>query len=130
MTVTFEPDSCVLRYCRPGFEAECAAELAAEAAAAGIAGTLRENAGFVAFELAGIAGREKVQPFADWRHCIFARQSLIAFAHLRDLPRTDRLTAILGALSARNERFTDAWVEAPETDDGKALAPFCKSFGN
>ena len=130
MIAAIESDSCVLRYCRPGFETECAAELAAEAAAAGIGGTGREGAGFVIFELAGTAARENVRAVANWRNCIFARQSLIAFAQLADLPRADRLTSIMAALSARNERFSDAWVEAPDTEEGKALAPFCKSFGN
>ncbi len=65
-----------------------------------------------------------------WRDLIFARQCLIAFAHLRDLPRKDRLTPILAAIEARGESFNDVWVEAPDSDEGKALAPLCKSFGN
>ena len=66
----------------------------------------------------------------DWRRAIFARQSLLAFAHIQSLPRVDRLTPIMAVLAERGERYVDAWVEAPETDEGKALAPFCKSFGN
>src|SRR5207342_36649 len=66
----------------------------------------------------------------DWQRMIFARQCLLAFAQLDALPRTDRLTPIMAALGVRGERYCDAWVEAPDTDNGKALAPFCKSFGN
>ena len=130
MTATFEPESCVLRYCRPGFEGECGEELASEAAAAGIAGALLPDAGFVAFRSSAVPTRAALGRIADWRNSIFARQCLPVFAVLEALPRADRLTPIMAALSERGERFFDAWVEAPETDEGKALAPFCKSFGN
>jgi 23S rRNA (cytidine2498-2'-O)-methyltransferase len=116
----------VLCYCRAGFETECAQELEA----AGIEGHARfdANAAFVTLET---STEEKILRDAlTWRHLIFARQCLIAFAHLRDLPRKDRLTPIVAAIEARGESFNDVWVEAPDSDEGKALAPLCKSFGN
>jgi 23S rRNA (cytidine2498-2'-O)-methyltransferase len=121
---------CLLRYCRAGFEPECSEEIAASAAALSVAADVRAEPGFVAcrFDAAPDAGA--LDTLADWRRAIFARQSLVAFAHLGPLPRADRLTPIMAALSERGERYFDAWVEAPETDAGKALAPFCRSFGN
>jgi 23S rRNA (cytidine2498-2'-O)-methyltransferase len=67
---------------------------------------------------------------SDWRGAIFARQRLPVFKQLDGLPRADRLTPILAALKDRGERYRDAWVEAPDSDAGKAMAPFCRSFGN
>jgi 23S rRNA (cytidine2498-2'-O)-methyltransferase len=120
----------LLRYCRAGFEAECAQEIAALAAALSVSGEMHGDAGFIAYRLPPSVGAESIQALSDWRSAIFARQSLIAFAHVATLPRADRLTPIMATLSERGEKYFDAWVEAPETDEGKALAPFCKSFGN
>lgn len=121
---------CLLRYCRAGFETECSEEIAASAAALSIAADLHPAPGFVECRFAATLDAGALDTLADWRRAIFARQSLIAFAHLGPLPRGDRLTPIIAALSERGERYFDAWVEAPETDEGKALAPFCRSFGN
>jgi len=115
------PYRSLLLYCRPGFETECAQEIAA--LASGDANATR-GSGFVEFRQVG--GHETV----DWRRLIFARQCIDAFACLDALPRSDRLTPIMAALGAHGQRYVDAWVEPPDTDEGKALAPFCKSFGN
>jgi len=119
----------LLRYCRAGFEGECAQEIAAWAAGMSVAGEAVAGSGFVVFGLPRDAA-DSIDALTDWRRAIFARQSLVAFAHVAELPRADRLTPIMAALAERGERYCDAWVEAPETDEGKALAPFCKSFGN
>ncbi|HSE12845.1 MAG TPA: 23S rRNA (cytidine(2498)-2'-O)-methyltransferase RlmM, partial [Rudaea sp.] len=121
---------CLLRYCRAGFETECSEEIAASAAALSIVPDIHAEPGFVACRLDPEPDAGALNTLADWRRAIFARQSLIAFAHLGPLPRNDRLAPIMAALSERGERYFDAWVEAPETDEGKALAPFCRSFGN
>jgi 23S rRNA (cytidine2498-2'-O)-methyltransferase len=120
----------VLCYCRAGFETECALELDAVAASHSIKGQsgFETNAAFVAFETS--TDERALRDAFVWRDLIFARQCLIAFAQLRDLPRTDRLTPILAAIESRGEAFNDVWVEAPDSDEGKALAALCKSFGN
>ena len=115
----------VLLYCRPGFEGECAQEI--QAVAKGQAQAER-GSGFV--EFATSDDEATLRRAVDWRQLIFARQCLIAFARLDGLPRGDRLTPILAALHARGESFHDVWVEAPDSDAGKQLAPLCKSFGN
>src|SRR5580765_364560 len=121
---------CLLRYCRAGFEPECSEEIAAATAALSISGALRAGSGFVECRFSAALGPVARAELANWRLAIFARQSLLAFEHLQSLPRADRLTPIMAVLAERGERYLDAWVEAPETDEGKALAPFCKSFGN
>jgi len=116
----------VLCYCRAGFETECAQEL--QSALVDGQAHFDANAAFVALET---SVDEKVLRNAFvWRDLIFARQCLIAFAHLRDLSRKDRLTPILASIDARGESFNDVWVEAPDSDEGKELAALCKSFGN
>jgi 23S rRNA (cytidine2498-2'-O)-methyltransferase len=121
---------CLLRYCRAGFETECSEEIAAATAALSVSGTPRAGPGFVECRFDTPLDPAAAAALTDWRRAIFARQSLLAFAHLQSLPRADRLTPIMAVLAERGERYLDAWVEAPETDEGKALAPFCKSFGN
>jgi 23S rRNA (cytidine2498-2'-O)-methyltransferase len=106
----------ILLYCRPGFEGECAQEIAERTGA-----ECERGDGYVT-----CASAESV----EWRELIFARQCLMAFAQLQGLPRGDRLTPIMAALSARGEAFQDVWVEAADSDAGKQLAALCKSFGN
>lgn len=121
---------CLLRYCRAGFETECSEEIAASTATLSLTGSVRSGSGFVECRFSAVPDPAALRALTDWARAIFARQSLLAFAHLQSLPRADRLTPIMAILAERGERYFDAWVEAPETDEGKALAPFCKSFGN
>jgi 23S rRNA (cytidine2498-2'-O)-methyltransferase len=116
----------LLLYCRPGFERECAQEISVAAASA----QTQTGEGFVVAQLPASLDATALRELADWRRPIFARQCLPVFAQLDALPRADRLTPILAALKERSERYADAWVEAPDSDEGKALATFCKSFGN
>ena len=120
----------LLLYCRAGFESECALEIEAFAYAAGIAGKARFDGGAGFVVLAADAAESVLRDAARWRDLVFARQCLVAFAHLRDLPRSDRLTSILAVLRERGEKFHEVWAEAPDSDAGKQLAPLCKSFGN
>jgi 23S rRNA (cytidine2498-2'-O)-methyltransferase len=116
-------------YCRTGFEGECAQEISAVAGARGVYGhvrALRDQAcvEFVA-EHVEDARLATVLP-----ELIFARQCLEVFARIDDLPAADRVTPILASLRERDGRYADVFVESPDTNEGKALAPFCRSFGN
>ena len=104
-----------LLYCRAGFEAECAQEIGG--------GEAERGSGYV-------VARAGAHASSGWRDLIFARQRIECFARIDDLPRGDRLRPIMAALAARDESWLDAWVEAPDSDAGKALAPLCRSFGN
>lgn len=116
--------SSLLLYCRAGFEGECAQEIASIASGMAAHSRAVPDTGFIEFVI------DPPGAAVDWRNLVFARQCLPVFAQLPELPRADRLTPILGALRDRGEKYNDAWVEAPDTNDGKALAAFCKSFGN
>src|SRR3569623_59893 len=114
----------LVTYCRAGFERESAEELSARFDLA--PQRAEANSAYVVATGDGAAAHAP----RDLHRLIFARQALIAFAHLPGLPRQDRLPPLMAALQTRDERYCDAWVEAPDSDSGKALAPFCRSFGN
>jgi 23S rRNA (cytidine2498-2'-O)-methyltransferase len=121
---TSDPAS-LLAYCRPGFEGECAQELALRDAALGGGGHARtaRGSGFVEF----------VTPAADvlagaWHGLVFARQLLRVLGHARDLPPRDRLGVLLPFAAADARRWCDAWVEAPDSDAARELAPLCRAL--
>jgi len=118
----------LLAYCRPGFEGECAQELLAADAAAGGGGHARaeRGSGHVEFVTPAAAA------LADgWRGLVFARQLLRVLGHARALPPKDRLGVLLpmaGVEAPDGRRWCDAWVEAPDSDEGRALAPLCRGL--
>ena len=122
----------LLLYCRPGFEPECAAEIAERAGAYGYAGypQTNRNSGYVQYLGLEAEAADKLERKLPWRTLIFARQKLLAFAELTALPPRDRLTPMLEAIGARGERFGDMLVEHPDSDEAKPLAGLARSFGN
>src|SRR5438445_6976670 len=119
----------LMLYCRAGFEGECAQEISALASARGVYGHVRAKRDDAYVEFVADGARD-VRLDSSLPELIFARQCLALFARLDDLPATDRVTPILAALRDRGERYADVLVESPDTNEGKALAPFCRSFGN
>lgn len=122
----------VLLYCRAGFESECAQEIASRAADCGLFGHVRaiRDSGFAEFVAISSPRPADSARLADARAMIFARQALVVLTQIGELPPRDRVTPILAALRDADARWADVVVEAPDTNDGKALAPFCRSFGN
>lgn len=117
--------SSLLAYCRPGFEGECAQELAAHDAAASGGGFARASRGngyveFIGSDSAALAIR--------WRDLVFARQLLPLLGHARDLPTRDRLGVLLPIVEADPRHWCDAWVESPDSDAGRELAPLCRGL--
>src|ERR1051325_3067462 len=94
--------------CRPGFEAECAAESGGAPATEGIV-----TAPGAAMPLIGR---------------VFARQAFRQAAHLTDLPAGDRITPILEALAAHPGPVGAILLENPDSNAGKELAGFIKRF--
>ncbi|WP_019626124.1 23S rRNA (cytidine(2498)-2'-O)-methyltransferase RlmM [Thioalkalivibrio sp. ALJT] len=112
----------LLLYCRAGFEGDLTAELTDRAAAAGLGGFARvqAGAGFVLFEPADgrVAALESVLAL---EHLVFARQVFPALPALAGLDRSDRLTPIIGQVVAAGWQVESIWHETPDTNDGKAL---------
>ncbi len=122
----------LLAYCRPGFESECAQELAArdgELATAGFARSQRSS-GFVEFVLPDAAAARRFAKAVHWRELSFARQLLQVNAKIEGLPREDRLGVLMPVIRANGRRYRDAWIESPDNDAARELAGLCRSLNN
>jgi 23S rRNA (cytidine2498-2'-O)-methyltransferase len=122
--------SALLLYCRPGFESECAAEIADQAGLAGGSGYVRAQAdsGLVSYETATPADALRLHESLRLDELVFARQWFVVLATLADLPVTDRADPLAQALCAGGERYGDLFIETPDTDDAKALSPLCRGL--
>ncbi len=130
MSTASSPSASLICYCRTGFENECAQEIEAIAASNALNGVVSFDAGDAFVVYNSTNNESNLRRAFDWRRLIFARQCVIAFSRLDNLPRKDRLTPMLAALTQRGERYADFYVESPDSDAGKELAALCKSFGN
>ncbi len=115
----------LLAYCRPGFESECAQELAAHDAMLGGGGHARTERGsgcvqFVSPQADALAAR--------WPQLVFARQAFGLLGEARDMPTQDRIGALLPILQADPRRWCDVFVEAPDSDAARELAALCRGL--
>ncbi len=118
--------------CRAGFEPECAAEIADQAARFGVPGypKAERDSGFVRLLGLDLAAQALAEKRLSWRALIFARQCLPVFAELIELDPKDRLSPVLAAVAAWGQRFGDLWMEHPDADEGRTLSGLARSFGN
>ncbi len=122
----------VMLYCRSGFEKECAGEIQDRANELEIFGfpRLKNNTGFVLFECYQEGDAQSLIEKIDFKSLIFARQMFAISNELEDLPREDRISPILDALSEQ-ENFPvcgDIRIETPDTNEAKELLKFCRKF--
>ncbi|WP_375057687.1 23S rRNA (cytidine(2498)-2'-O)-methyltransferase RlmM [Zobellella sp. DQSA1] len=119
----------LLIYCRPGFEKEAAAEIQDRAAAMGCPGFARakDDSGFVVYECFQPEDGDLLARKLPFRELIFARQMLVIWAELKELPLDDRITPVLEA-AAGMPLCGDIRVETPDTNEGKELSRFCRKF--
>jgi len=112
----------LLFYCRAGFEADCAAEIAAAAQAAAARGHRGHRPGdaYVLWHPApGAPKRREWVP--DYMELAFPRQ-VIAQCHVVAMPiASDRLATLLGAAKQLGRRFSTVWLEAPDADAPRQL---------
>src|SRR5690606_17376489 len=122
----------LLAYCRPGFESECAQELAARDAALATGGFARSvrDSGFVEFVLADRVAADTFAGEVRLRDLCFSRQLLRVIGRVEDLPKADRLARLLPLIRERGRRFCDAWIESPDSDAARELAGLCRSLNN
>jgi 23S rRNA (cytidine2498-2'-O)-methyltransferase len=122
----------MLAYCRPGFEGECAQELAtldAELATGGYVRSKRDS-GFVELVMPDASAATRFAASVGWRDLTFARQVLRMRAKVGDLPREDRLGVLMPAIRSSERRYSDALIESPDSDAARELAGLCRSLGN
>ncbi|QKJ67869.1 23S rRNA (cytidine(2498)-2'-O)-methyltransferase RlmM [Deefgea piscis] len=116
----------LLAYCRPGFEPECAEEIADRALAPG---KFERGDGWVVFTPSEKNGCQKVLRDLLALNLIFSRQTLQVHQRL-SLGSKDRLTPIVDALKIQNTVFSDVWLEHPDSNEGKSLSGFTRKFGD
>ncbi|MGM0785935.1 MAG: 23S rRNA (cytidine(2498)-2'-O)-methyltransferase RlmM [Pseudomonadota bacterium] len=125
---TLVPDR-LLFYCRPGFEADLASEVAERASALGWVGEAEAVplAGCVDFRTEGDRPVNELHRQLRLAELVFARQSLVGLSPLL-LSREDRLTPIVEQVVRSGWSFETVWHETPDTNEGKALAGLTKAL--
>lgn len=122
--------------CRPGFEKECAAEIAAVAGEGGFAGfpRTREGTGYVEYHLTADANSVELARALDFTELIFARQGFVAFDTVQNLPEKDKLSPIIASLQNFFEQNSglaipqSILIESPDTTQVEGLKGFTTSF--
>ncbi len=118
--------SAILLYCRAGFEADCAAEIMARAAALGVTGYVRarDDYGYLMLHVTEPGGLEHLGHELHWQDLVFPRQWLLARSDAIQLPPADRVTPILQALrdTGLTGSYADLWLEYPDTNEGKQIS--------
>jgi len=128
--------SSIILLCRPGFEKECAAEIASVAAQESLTGfpRTRENSGHVEFALDPSVDASLVVQNFDFRSLIFARQGFVSFVKVDNLPESDRIAPLIAAMSMLPEwdsyepRISHLLIEAPDNTETEGLTAFLSSF--
>ncbi len=127
----------VVAYCRAGFEDEAAADLRRIAAHAGAALTI-ERAPGGAFVVAHVDGlslpaweRACVAVPPIFARVVFAGRGPVALLDAQRAGAPDRVTPLLAAIDAIRDTapWRSAWIEYPDTNDGKALSPLSRALG-
>ncbi|MBN1904572.1 MAG: 23S rRNA (cytidine(2498)-2'-O)-methyltransferase RlmM [Deltaproteobacteria bacterium] len=121
----------LILYCRAGFEKECAAEISAAAASAGLNGYVKAKpeSGHVIFTLNEKGGLSPSFGIS-FSSLIFCRQIFAAFDEVTDLPPHDRVSPCIKALKPHGISVDEVVVETADTDESKQILPFCRSFGH
>jgi 23S rRNA (cytidine2498-2'-O)-methyltransferase len=120
----------LLLYCRPGFEKECAQEIAAACTGQSVSGTVRgkPEAGYVEFVPDDSEAVGRLRSHLRFEYLIFARQLIYAMPWIRDLPAADRIGALLPSIAAIGTPFGAVWLETADTNEAKELGAFCRKF--
>ena len=128
--VEFEARS-LLMLCRAGFEGDAAAEVMAIAEdTAGVAGycETRSGTGWLQFHAVTGSINTLLNARPDWRDWVFTRQCISLITRIDQLPPGDRVAAILEQLPDSPREFAGLQIDFPDTNDGKSLSRFCRSF--
>ena len=111
----------LLFHCRAGFEADCAAEVAAAARSAAAPGRSEYRSGeaHVLWHADQGTGRRRdwVPEYAD---LVFARQ-ILTQCHVLEAAPADRLDAIVDSVRSLKRRYATVWLEAPDADAPRQL---------
>ncbi|MFA5170139.1 MAG: 23S rRNA (cytidine(2498)-2'-O)-methyltransferase RlmM [Sulfuriferula sp.] len=120
----------LLLYCRAGFEKECAAEIIANAEQLGVHGYVKAEPGsaWVLFQGASAEDISLLTTELPFYRQIFTRQWIRVSPLLENLPEGDRLSAVRARVAELAPRYSEVWVETPDTDAAKTRLGFCGRF--
>lgn len=126
----------VATLCRPGFEAEAIADFQAIALSRQMTGfgKAKKDSGLVIYECHEGPGAEDFIRGLRLRDMIFGRELFCCLGLVGELPAEDRITPLLDFLETHvahmmpTKQCSEVWVEACDTNEGRALLPFCSSF--
>jgi len=121
----------VFLYCRAGFEAECAAEIQAQAAVRGAHGYCKAKAGsgYVLFQPGEPEAAEGLIQALSLGELVFARQWFVVLGLRTDLPPGDRVAPLVETAMALPGPVADTFLETPDTNEGKSLSALCRAIG-
>ncbi|UCB55624.1 MAG: 23S rRNA (cytidine(2498)-2'-O)-methyltransferase RlmM [Thiotrichales bacterium] len=124
----------IMLLCRPGFETECAAEIMDITSTTGFAAYInaKPDTGFVL--LISAEGKDTTGLISEieFDQLIFTRQWFASTEKIDHLPEKNRATPLADRARQIAEqldiRFSDIELSYADTNEGKALNRFCKSF--
>lgn len=121
--------TCIVLYCRPGFEKECGAEIQEKAAWNEVYGYLEltKKQGIVFFHLNNGEEGEVLIEKLPLKRLIFTRQWFLSLTEKITLPSYNRVEAIVEALDSKWQ-YADLRMETADTNDGKELSKFCRKL--
>ena len=110
----------LLFYCRAGFELDCADEVADVAKSAGADGRC-EHAPKQGYVLWLPATRERKAWAPRIEDLVFARQRIERLRSVDAVRGADRVKPLVEAAKALGLRFSEVWIEAPDSESGRRL---------
>lgn len=118
----------ILAYCRPGFEKDCAAELAQVSSEKGFYGYAKvvPNAGYVVYCFNQTDTIEELIKQLSFNRLIFVRQ-LIAINEVVEFESGSRVESLLDA-ARQLPLAEEVWIETADTNDAKALSGLIKKL--
>ena len=124
------PFNQLLLYCRPGFEKESAAEIQLQAQIANVQGYVRTkpDSGYLQFCLHQPYPVAELNAGFMYNKLVFTRQCVFAIDMIKNLPVDDRVTPLCEHIKTLGLQFNDAYLETPDTNEGKQMSGFCKKF--
>lgn len=120
--------SSLLIYCRPGFEVECASEIQELAAEIKADTRYDPRCGYVLFKPTDPNAAKELHTRLAFTDLVFARQWFIVCEFIKDLPRGDRIAPLISSAHKLGQRFSEVFIETPDSDASKPLLPLCRAL--
>ena len=122
--------TCLLLYCRAGFEKECATEIMEQAAALGFSGyaKAKPDSAYVVFTPHDAEAMPALAAALRLERMVFARQLIFSSGLVAALPVAHRTVPLLEAARALGARFGSLLLETADTNEAKETLAFCRKF--